>query len=198
MFSVTLLAPPCPPRALLYPWMYVTAVFIDASSSFFVYNEGPGLRRVLFDGPVLYVSKRTMLCVFWCQSKPKIVIWLPCVRTHTPTPTCAVSQDEDNDYQFDGFVVGDDEASEEEEPERRSPKSSSRRNKRKRLRKAKEGLDAMDDEDLELIREAQGVSVRQTREYDGNELMASDGRDLGNQLFAGQGGMVLLIIIFMT
>ncbi|CAM9648035.1 unnamed protein product, partial [Ascophyllum nodosum] len=95
--------------------------------------------------------------------------------------------DEDNDYQFDGFVVGDDEASEEEEPERRSPKSSSRRNKRKRLRKAKEGLDAMDDEDLELIREAQGVSVRQTREYDGNELMASDGRDLGNQLFAGQG-----------
>lgn len=52
-------------------------------------------------------------------------------------------------------MVGDDEVSENEQRRRKG----SRENKRKRLRKAREehGMEAADDEDLELIREAQGV-----------------------------------------
>lgn len=66
-----------------------------------------------------------------------------------------VFQEENNEYRIDGFVVGDDEVSENEQRRRKG----SRENKRKRLRKAREehGMEAADDEDLELIREAQGV-----------------------------------------
>lgn len=66
-------------------------------------------------------------------------------------------QDEDNEYRLDGFVVGDDDESQNER--RRRSKGGSGDNKRKRLRKAREEdvMEAADDEDLELIREAQGV-----------------------------------------
>lgn len=80
------------------------------------------------------------------------------VLTHAVAVLSLVTvQDEDNEYRFDGFVVGDDEGSEDER--RRRHKGSSGDNKRKRLRKAREehGMEAADDEDLELIAEAQGV-----------------------------------------
>lgn len=69
-----------------------------------------------------------------------------------------VFQEEDNEYRLDGFVVGDDDDSGTDTGKRRRHKSSDS-NKRKRLRKAREdhGMEAADDEDLELIREAQGV-----------------------------------------
>lgn len=72
-------------------------------------------------------------------------------------PLC-YPQDEDNEYLLDGFVVGDDEL-DEEARKRRHKSSGGDSNKRKRLRKAREehGMEAADDEDLELIREAQGV-----------------------------------------
>lgn len=68
-------------------------------------------------------------------------------------------QDEENEYQIDGFVVGDDELS-EGEIGRRKERGGKDSSKRKRLRKAREdgnGMEVADDEDLELIREAQGV-----------------------------------------
>lgn len=65
-------------------------------------------------------------------------------------------QDEENEYRMDGFVVGDDEVF-EEETERR-PRKGEGSKKLKRLRKGGENdLELADDEDLELIREAQGV-----------------------------------------
>lgn len=70
-------------------------------------------------------------------------------------------QDEDNEYRLDGFVVGDedDDGDASDGGKRRRTKGSSGDNKRKRLRKARDehGIEAADDEDLELIREAQGV-----------------------------------------
>lgn len=70
-----------------------------------------------------------------------------------------VFQEEDNEYRLDGFVVGDDDDSDTGKRRRNKTGNSSDSNKRKRLRKAREdhGMEAADDEDLELIREAQGV-----------------------------------------
>eukprot|EP00903_Cladosiphon_okamuranus_P017486 g16106.t1 len=100
--------------------------------------------------------------------------------------------DEDNEYRLDGFVVGDEEddgdVSDGGNSKRRRNKSSGGDNKRKRLRKARDehGIEAADDEDLELIREAQGVSTSQSRGSDRNELVAEDGQDLRKQLFDGE------------
>lgn len=83
-------------------------------------------------------------------------------------------------------MVDDDEVSEEEgeEPELRSPKPRGDK-KRRRLHKAREelGAEAMDEEDLELVREAQGASVSQSRNISalsgvGNPPLVS-GRDMG-------------------
>lgn len=60
-------------------------------------------------------------------------------------------------------MVGDDDASDGDASDgggkRRRNKGSGGDNKRKRLRKARDehGIEAADDEDLELIREAQGA-----------------------------------------
>ncbi len=71
-------------------------------------------------------------------------------------------QDEDNEYRLDGFVVGDEDDEDEDDGSdggKRRRNKSGGDNKRKRLRKAREdhGMEVADDEDLELIREAQGV-----------------------------------------
>ncbi|CBN78798.1 GTB1; RNA binding / hydrolase, acting on ester bonds, also similar to transcription elogantion facto [Ectocarpus siliculosus] len=95
-------------------------------------------------------------------------------------------EEEDNEYRLDGFVVGDEDVDSDSGKRRRNKSSAS--SKRKRLRKAREehGMEAADDEDLELIREAQGVIPSHNRESDRNELVASDGQDLRNQLFDGE------------
>lgn len=58
-------------------------------------------------------------------------------------------------------MVGDEDDEDDEDggKRRRNKDKSSGENKRKRLRKARDehGIEAADDEDLELIREAQGV-----------------------------------------
>lgn len=83
-------------------------------------------------------------------------------------------------------MVGDEDVS-EEEGEEREPRSLKPRGdrKRKRLHKAREelGAEAMDEEDLELVREAQGASGSQSRtisalsDVGGPPLVS--GRDVG-------------------
>lgn len=67
-------------------------------------------------------------------------------------------QEDVNEYQLDDFVVQDGDISEEEGERRRRGKKRSGSITRKRLTRATEehGLDLADEEDLELIREAQG------------------------------------------
>ncbi|CAM9238997.1 unnamed protein product [Chrysoparadoxa australica] len=90
--------------------------------------------------------------------------------------------EEKNEYERDGFVVGDDEFMSDEE------RKSAPRRKMKKLTRLKKvsATNAVDEEDLELIRDAHGAGPLEVDDEErGGGLLASNADELGAQLFGG-------------